>query len=475
MDNPHFISYAQNFEDVMLWRALCAVESGYYIDIGAQDPVIDSVSLAFHEHGWHGIHVEPTAHYAGLLKQQRPGDTVLQAAVGSCPGVLPMFEIPNTGITTLDAAIAQQHRERGFDVQATTAQVLPLSEVLALAGNCDVHWMKIDVEGFERQALAGWGESAVRPWVVVIESTLPLTQILTHEEWEPILLAKGYAFAYFDGLNRFYVAEGQSQLQSAFAAPPNVFDNFALNGTASATFHLRVEARGAAAAQALHLRLSAEATRWNDDRSRHAAEAAALSLQLEKAGGELTEARQAWAVREQALLELALYAEAKLADAMGQVLEREQTLSRALQLSQDKAALERDEFQRHHQAQRSALQRRLSDREQSLIQRMDDNTQRLLAQKQAQLDCEHKLAAEMHEAQAREAALREELTQAHAQQLASIQQHLATLEAGLVAQQCSHAADRAIWQATQSAQINIRSQLQGISEAIAALQGCWNS
>lgn len=47
------ISYAQNFEDVMLWRALGQIEHGFYIDIGAQDPIIDS----FHEHSWRDVHV----------------------------------------------------------------------------------------------------------------------------------------------------------------------------------------------------------------------------------------------------------------------------------------------------------------------------------------------------------------------------------------------------------------------------------
>ena len=39
-----FTSYAQNFEDVMLWRALKHVQKGTYVDVGAQHPVIDSVS-----------------------------------------------------------------------------------------------------------------------------------------------------------------------------------------------------------------------------------------------------------------------------------------------------------------------------------------------------------------------------------------------------------------------------------------------
>lgn len=50
-------SYAQNFEVVTLWRALSHVEHGLYITIGAQDSIINSVSLSFHEHGWNGVRV----------------------------------------------------------------------------------------------------------------------------------------------------------------------------------------------------------------------------------------------------------------------------------------------------------------------------------------------------------------------------------------------------------------------------------
>lgn len=249
------ISYAQNFEDVMLWRALGHVQEGFYIDIGAQDPVIDSVSLMFHEKGWRGIHVEPTVHYAGLLRQQRPGDTVIQAAVGDAAGVLPLFEIPGTGISTLESTIAAQHREHGFDVHETTTPIVPLSTVLALAEGHDVHWMKIDVEGFERQVLASWGDSTVRPWVVVVESTLPLTQIESHDRWEGLLIDKGYTFVYFDGLNRYYVSDKHPQLRAAFAAPPNVFDEFALNGTASASFHLLIQQKYEAQLDELRQRL----------------------------------------------------------------------------------------------------------------------------------------------------------------------------------------------------------------------------
>jgi FkbM family methyltransferase len=236
-------SYAQNFEDVMLWRALSHIQRGFYIDIGAQDPIVDSVSLAFYEHGWHGLHVEPTSLYAELLRQQRPGDTIIQAAVGDGPSIIQFYEIPGSGISTADANIAAQHHERGFSVQETTVPCLPLSAIFDAAPEREIHWLKIDVEGFERQVLSTWGSSTVRPWIVVIESTLPLTRIETHQNWEELLTELGYSRVYFDGLNRYYIYEAHLALQSAFQLPPNIFDDFVLNGTASAPFHKRIEGR----------------------------------------------------------------------------------------------------------------------------------------------------------------------------------------------------------------------------------------
>jgi FkbM family methyltransferase len=231
------ISYAQNFEDVMLWRALGHVENGFYIDIGAQDPIIDSISLAFYERGWRGIHVEPTAHYAALLRQHRPDETVLQVAVGARAGIIKFFEIPESGISTADETVAEQHRSRGFNLLEISVPCVTLATVLQSCAKKEVHWLKVDVEGMEEQVLKGWKPSRVRPWLVVVESTLPLTQIESYESWEPMLLKYGYSFAYFDGLNRYYVSHAKKELQAAFSTPPNVFDAFSVSGTASTDVH----------------------------------------------------------------------------------------------------------------------------------------------------------------------------------------------------------------------------------------------
>lgn len=222
------VSYAQNFEDIMLWRALKGVGQGFYVDVGAQHPVIDSVSLAFYEHGWRGIHVEPCQVYADLLHAQRPDEIVIQAAITTRKGLLTFFEIPETGLSTADPEIAERHRQAAYEVKETQVPSLPLSEVFELAQGRDIHWLKVDVEGLEKQVLQSWGRSSVRPWIVVVESTLPNTPIESFQGWEPLLHKRGYRFAYFDGLNRFYVHESHQELLASFQAPPNFFDYFQL-------------------------------------------------------------------------------------------------------------------------------------------------------------------------------------------------------------------------------------------------------
>lgn len=227
-------SYAQNFEDVILWRALGHIPNGTYVDIGAQHPVVDSVSKSFYERGWRGVHVEPVPAYAALLRQDRPDETVLQVALSDQAGVLDLNVIAGTGLSTGVKAYAKTHSsEHGFPTEVVQVPMLPMSTALASLNGQQVHWLKIDVEGFEEQVLRGWDSKALRPWIIVIEATIPLSEELNYAGADRLLVDAGYHFVYFDGLNRFYTASEHAELGARLRLPPNVFDNAELSGTAS--------------------------------------------------------------------------------------------------------------------------------------------------------------------------------------------------------------------------------------------------
>jgi FkbM family methyltransferase len=227
------VSYAQNFEDVILWRALKHVERGFYIDIGALHPVRDSVSCAFYHSGWRGVHVEPLADYAEELRRARPDEDVFEAAIAAENGEIDFFSIAGSGLSTGDEGFARMHEQAGYSVEQIRVPCMPLSSILRRYGDREIHWLKIDVEGMEKTVVESWQPSSVRPWVVIVEATKPMLGESAFSHWEGTLLSYGYEFVYFDGLNRFYLSDQHLELRGQFGAGPNVFDDFVLADTVS--------------------------------------------------------------------------------------------------------------------------------------------------------------------------------------------------------------------------------------------------
>ena len=220
-----FVSYAQNLEDVMLYRALKYVEHGCYIDVGAGHPINDSVTKAFYDRGWHGINIEPEQEYFRLLEQDRPEDINLNVAASANRGDAVFYEVAGTGLSTMERASADlvvgDYSVRQITVPCTTMAIVCQEYEIDI-----VHFLKIDVEGAEKAVLKGCDFSTVRPWIIVVEANEPNSTRDVSEAWEPLILSKGYDFVYYDGLNRFYLAAEHPELKWSFANPPNLFDRY---------------------------------------------------------------------------------------------------------------------------------------------------------------------------------------------------------------------------------------------------------
>ncbi|HVX17340.1 MAG TPA: FkbM family methyltransferase [Acidimicrobiales bacterium] len=227
---PRFPSHAQQGEDVVLWRALRQVTNGRYVEVGANHPTDQSITRAFYDHGWRGLTCEPVPSFADLHRAQRPEDQLVQAAISNQSGEhITMFEVPGTGLSTMFEDISSRHLKAGWDVVEITVPTLTLADAIEQAGWTDepIHFMVVDVEGAERQVLEGMDFQRWRPWVLVVESTAPLSTLQAHESWEKLVLDAGYQFCLFDGLSRFYVAdEHAEQLAAKLSYPAGGLDDF---------------------------------------------------------------------------------------------------------------------------------------------------------------------------------------------------------------------------------------------------------
>jgi len=222
-----FISYAQNYEDVVLWRALKHIEKGFYIDVGAMDPTVDSVTKAFYDAEWRGINIESAQEWYARLVTERPGDTNLQLVCGDKEGSVKFYEVAGTGLSTIHEDLAlRAASECGFTVKQGSVTMRTLNSICEEHQLQEIHFLKVDAEGAEKSVLQGLDLQKYRPWIILVEATSPGSQNENYLQWEPLLKNNGYLFAYFDGLNRFYVAGEHSTLAEPLSVPPNIFDGF---------------------------------------------------------------------------------------------------------------------------------------------------------------------------------------------------------------------------------------------------------
>ena len=229
------LTYAQNFEDVMLARLFQAQSKGFYVDIGAWHPTELSVTKHFYDLGWSGINIEPIKKQYELFAAERPRDLNLCVAVTDRKGSLRFHECAgDTSLSTTDDAQAVALVQDGHTITSYDVGTITPAEILAYCEGKTVDFLKIDAEGCEERIVRSVDWQLFRPRALVIEATSRLRKpfidwdyieaLRNWDAWEPLLLAAGYVLACYDGLNRFYVRDEDAHLARRLAIPPGVYD-----------------------------------------------------------------------------------------------------------------------------------------------------------------------------------------------------------------------------------------------------------
>ena len=195
-------SYAQNREDLYLLALVGGKKKGFYVDVGANHPIQDSVTRLFYEKGWRGINIEPNIKLFKDICYDRPNDINLNIGIAEKPGELVLNIYPtHDGFSTFSKEVHKSHSKVGIKFKQAKVKVETLDDVLSkYASNKVIDFLKIDVEGLEYSVVAGNDWEKYRPKVIVIEAS-------DSQRCEDILFNKGYSNHFFDGLNNYYVAD----------------------------------------------------------------------------------------------------------------------------------------------------------------------------------------------------------------------------------------------------------------------------
>lgn len=180
------ISYAQCGEDLVLQTLLENKRYGTYVDVGAHDPNLISVTKAFYERGWKGINIDANPDKIELLNEFRTRDINLNYVCGEKPEY-EFYLMSSSAMSTAEEEQANKLVREGRTEIVSTIRVpgITLHEVFQSFCEEGVDILNVDTEGMDLEVLKSANLESITtskwPAWICLENTLPLSKTLKLE------------------------------------------------------------------------------------------------------------------------------------------------------------------------------------------------------------------------------------------------------------------------------------------------------
>ena len=190
-------SFGQCQEDYWLHETLKAKnipwsESGFYVDLGANHPVVFSATYLLYKTGWNGVTVEPIPSLCALHRRIRPRDTCLNVGVGATNERRPFWETVPDFFSSFSEEDTIRAEERGLCTilrKGLVSLFTPSDVVASVPAGRAVNYLTIDTEGLDGEILSNWPWNESMPDIISCEASAMSKE---ESEADRVLKTQGY-------------------------------------------------------------------------------------------------------------------------------------------------------------------------------------------------------------------------------------------------------------------------------------------
>lgn len=166
-------SFSQEGEDMVLRRIFGTQNEGFYVDVGANDPIKFSNTYYFYLEGWRGINIDAMPGSMDLFNKMRPRDINIESAISDSREVLTYYAFNEPALNGFSKELSFERSQiKPYKIIfEREIQTVPLSEVLDryLPDNQTIDFLTVDVEGLDFEVLRSNDWEKYRPLVVLAE------------------------------------------------------------------------------------------------------------------------------------------------------------------------------------------------------------------------------------------------------------------------------------------------------------------
>ena len=166
-------SFSSFGEDRLILKFLSKQPAGFFVDVGAHDPIDYSNTYALYQRGWRGIAIDPDPDAIAAFRTKRPKDIALQCAIGTKVGEVTLHLFNDRSMNTVDenlfrkTLVNPRKRHQG-DIRV---QRRPLADVLAahVPAGTPVDFINVDCEGADLDVLRSNDWARFHPALLAVE------------------------------------------------------------------------------------------------------------------------------------------------------------------------------------------------------------------------------------------------------------------------------------------------------------------
>lgn len=223
-EQVHF-SFSQYGEDLLVWELLRREgrrSGGFYVDIGAFDPILYSNTNLLHHRGWCGLNLDLSDEAIARFNQLRPKDRNVLCAVSEKEQEMIFCKYSVAATNRLLPASSKDRRSllQEEPIEIKMMKALPLAAILDkyLPREARFDFLDIDCEGHDLAVLRSNDWAKYRPFILLVEDT-------TNEPDSDIVrycLEQGYELAATLFISRIFVRnDAGSEAKAAWKVHAN--------------------------------------------------------------------------------------------------------------------------------------------------------------------------------------------------------------------------------------------------------------
>ena len=189
----HRECYSQCGEDLILNRIFRDKKSGFYVDVGANNPFEQSNTQFFYDLGWKGINIDAMPGSMKVFHRIRPRDINLELPISDSEETLQYHIFETSFFNSFAPEPEVLKNEKLLEVKDLNST--SLAKVFEEhVGSKVIDFMAVDVEGWDLNVLRSNDWSKFRPKVLIVEMLDVPADKVNETEMAHYMDAIGYAF-----------------------------------------------------------------------------------------------------------------------------------------------------------------------------------------------------------------------------------------------------------------------------------------